>query len=84
MTICAAGREALEQHRRSAMAKKPSLFKRFTITFIIRQLGEVRASKQVVIARTDSEAIKKLERQLKKSFPNYEHFDFEVESSSNV
>lgn len=75
-----AGRNALIAHEKGKNAKKPSPFKRYSISYCVKQLGGMRTSLQPVAARTEAEALGKLKKKLQRRNSNYEYSDFRVES----
>jgi hypothetical protein len=74
-----AGRDALLAHERAKNAKKPSPFKRYSISYCVKQLGDMRTSLQPVTARTEAEALAKLKKELQRRNSSYEYSDFRVE-----
>lgn len=73
------GRNALLAHESAKKAKNPSPFKRYSISYKVKQLGNIRTSHEPVAARTEAEAIAKLKNALQQRASGYDYSDFKVE-----
>lgn len=73
------GRKAMVAHELEQRERKASNFLRFSISYCIEQEGFTRTTARPVVARTETEAIKKLKTQLQRQNSHYEYRDFKVD-----